>query len=180
MKADQPALYGLLGEFKDPESLLAAAEKAHARGYRAVEAYSPMPIHGLAEALGFRKNGVPLIVLGGGIAGAFTGFMMQFIATVLHYPQNIGGRPLFSWPSYTPVAYECTILFAAFSAVIGMIILNKLPMPYHPLFNVDSFSKASQDGFFLCVESTDPLFNTNDTTAFLKQIGALEVSEVKP
>lgn len=177
---DKSSLYGLLAEFKDSDELLKAAERTYAKGYRNIDAYTPMPIHGLAEAMGSHSTKVPLVVLIGALTGCTAGFMMQVISTVLHYPQNIGGRPFFSWPAYMPITFECTILFAAFSAVFGMLIMNGLPRPYHPLFNVDRFSRVTQDGFFLCIESEDPLFDENSTAAFLKDLGAAEVSEVQP
>src|SRR5580658_5547361 len=154
----KPPLYGVVAEFDAAETLVAAARKTVDGGYRNLEAYSPFPIEGLDEALGFHRSRVPLITLIGGIVGGIGGFFMQWFAAVIHYPTNIGGRPLNSWPAFIPVTFELTILCAAIATVLGMLGLNGLPMPYHPLFNVPSFERASRDRFFLCIESTDPKF----------------------
>lgn len=171
-------IYGLLAEFEDADHLLAAAERAHAAGFRRMDAYSPFPVHGLAEAIGFRRNFVPLLVLLGGLAGAVIGFGMQYWIAVEAYPLNIGGKPLNSWPSFIPVTFEMTILIAALTAVLGMIALNGLPMPYHPVFNVPRFALATHDRFFLCIEATDPLFDREGTHRFLQELGSRAVSEV--
>jgi hypothetical protein len=175
-----PLVYGLLAEFDTPDHLLAAARRAHEAGYRRMDAYSPFPIHGLAEAIGFHRNLVPLLVLLGGLAGALIGFGMQYWISVQAYPLNIGGRPLNSWPSFIPVTFEMTILLAALTAVLGMLALNGLPMPYHPVFNVPRFALATHDRFFLCIEAIDPLFDREGTHRFLQELGARGVSEVAP
>jgi hypothetical protein len=172
------SLYGLMAEFADPEALLKAARRAYAEGYRKLDAYSPLPIHGLSEAIGFHRTRLPLIVLMGGLAGALIGFGMQYYLSVIEYPLNIGGRPLNSWPSFIPVTFELTILLAAFSAVLGMILLNRLPMPYHPVFNVPRFALASRSRFFLCIESEDPLFDSEKTREFLRTLVPSDISEV--
>jgi hypothetical protein len=172
------SLYGLMAEFADPEALLKAARRAYAEGYRKLDAYSPLPIHGLSEAIGFHRTRLPLIVLMGGLAGALIGFGMQYYLSVFEYPLNIGGRPLNSWPSFIPVTFELTILLAAFSAVLGMILLNRLPMPYHPVFNVPRFALASRSRFFLCIESEDPLFDSEKTREFLRTLAPADISEV--
>jgi hypothetical protein len=169
-----------MAQFEDPEQLLEAANRAYAAGYRNMDAYSPMPIDGLAEAVGFRRNWVSPIVLFFGLCGCVGGFMLLWWITVIAYPHNAGGRPFDSWPAYIPITFECTVLLAALSAVIGMFALNKLPMPYHPVFNVESFAKrASVDRFFLCIEATDPKFEIAKTKAFLKQLNPEEVAEVE-
>jgi hypothetical protein len=172
------AIYGLLAEFSDPEHLVAAASRVSAAGYQKTDAFSPFPVHGLAEALGFRKTRIPLLVLLAGLAGATGGFLMQYIAGTFFYPLNVGGRPFFSWPAFVPITFELTVLCAGFTSAISMIALNGLPTPYHPLFNLDSFSRASRDGFFLCIESTDPLFELEKTATFLTSIGASTVEQV--
>lgn len=176
----QPQTYGLLAEFEAPEDLLAAARRAYAEGYRRMDAHSPFPVEGLAEAIGFHRTRLPLLVLIAGLVGAFVGFASQYWATVIDYPLNVGGRPLNSWPSYIPITFEVTILFAALTAVVGMIALNGLPRPYHPVFNVPAFGRASRDRFFLCIEAADPRFDREGTRRFLESLQAREVSEVVP
>lgn len=170
--------YGLLAEFETPEALRAAAERAYADGYRRLDAYSPFPVHGLAEAIGFRRNALPLLVLLGGFAGAGAGFLLQYFVAVIDYPINVGGRPLNSWPSFIPITFEVTILIAALTAVLGMLLLNGLPQPYHPLFNASRFALATRDRFFLCIEANDPRFDPAATRAFLLGLGAREVTDV--
>jgi len=171
-------LHGLLAEFESPDDLLRAADRVHAEGYRRMDAYSPFPIEGLAEAIGFHKNRLPLLVLIGGILGALVGFLSQYWAAVIDYPINVGGRPLNSWPSFIPVTFEVTILVAALTAVLGMLALNGLPMPYHPVFNVPRFALATRDRFFLAIEATDPRFDREATRRFLERLGAREVSDI--
>lgn len=172
---EQPGLYGLLAEFDSAEALLHAAHKVRQAGYTKTDAYSPFPIHGLAEAIGFHEHLVPKFVLVAGIAGAIAGYSLEYWTTVHGYPMNIGGRPLFAWVSFIPPAFETTILFAAFTAALSMIALNGLPQPYHPVFNAPRFSLASQDKFFLAVEAVDPKFDLEATRAFLGGLNAREV-----
>ncbi len=172
-------LYGLLAEFENPDELVTAAHAARKAGYRKMDAYSPLPVHGLAEALGFEKTRLPLIVLLGGIAGATIGYLLQYWTTVIDYPLNIGGRPLHSWPAFIPITFEMTILIAAFSAVLGMLALNGLPQPYHPLFNVKRFKLATRNRFFLCIEAVDPQYDAGKTKDFLESLNAREVYEVE-
>jgi hypothetical protein len=173
-------MYGLLAEFEEPEALLEAARRAYQEGYRKLDAYSPFPLEGLAESIGVRRTRVSLIVLIGGIVGCLTGFGLQYWISVIDYPLNVGGRPYNSWPSFVPVTFELTVLFAATAAVVGMLALNGLPMPYHPVFNVPRFALASRDRFFLCIESADAKFNAAATRQFLESLHAHEVSEVEP
>jgi hypothetical protein len=176
----QKPLYGLMAEFDDVTSLVHAATKTHADGYRRVDAFTPFPVHELFDALGAHDRRVQLFVLIGGIVGAIAGFGLCYWTQVIAYPMNIGGRPHNSWPSFIPVTFEVTILVAAFTAVIGMFALNGLPMPYHPVFNVPRFSRASQDGFFLCIEAADPKFDRVKTFEFLKSLRPREINEVEP
>jgi hypothetical protein len=174
----RPPIYGLLAEFADANALVHAARVTHAVGYRQVDAYSPFPVEGLAEAIGFRKTRLPLVVLLGGIVGGVGGFFMMWYSAVVDYPLNIAGRPYFSWPMFIPITFELTVLVAALCAVLGMLGLNGLPMPYHPVFNVPGFARASRDRFFLCVEATDPKFDRALTARFLADLGPREVVEV--
>jgi hypothetical protein len=174
-----PSLYGVMAEFADPTSLVNAARRTYDEGYRQFEAYSPFPIHETFEAMHLEDKRVPLLVLGGGIAGLVTGLGLQAWVSAVAYPLNIGGRPYLSWPMFIPVTFELTILFAAFAAVFGMFGLNGLPMPYHPVFNVERFAvHASQDRFFLAIEAKDAKFDLDKTRTFLRGLGATEVSDV--
>ncbi len=171
-------IYGLMAEFDSPTALVRAARAAREKGYRKLDAYSPFPIEDLSGALDLHKNKLPLIVLAGGIAGLIAGYLLQYFVTVWYYPINIAGRPLHSWPSYVVIAFETTILFAALSAVLGLLALCGLPMPYHPVFNAPRFALASRNRFFLCIESRDPLFDRGRTGEFLLSLEPREVSEV--
>jgi len=173
-------IFGLMAEFEDPKSLIKAAKRTYAAGYRQIDTYSPYPIEEAWEAIGHHDRRLSFIVLAGGITGLLSGIGLQFWVHSIAYPVNIGGKPLFSWPQFVPVCFELTILFAALSAVIGMIVLNGLPQPYHPVFNVASFERASRDRFFLMVESQDPKFDRQATADFLKGLNAIEVNEVEP
>ena len=171
-------IYGVMGEFSTPEELIHAVEKVREAGYRRLDAYAPFPVEGLSEALGLKRNMVPAICLIGGLTGGLGGFFFQYWVNVLAYPLNICGRPLNSWPAFIPVTFELTILGAALSAVFGMLALNRLPQPHHPVFNVHRFSHASTDRFFLCIESRDPKFHLADTARILQEVHAHHVSEV--
>ena len=174
-----PEIYGVLGEFDSAEQLIDAAHAAREAGFERMDAYSPFPVEGLADALGARRTRLPLIVLLGGVAGGVLGYFMQWYMTAVSYPLNIGGRPPHTWPAFVPVTFELTILGAALAAVLGMLALNGLPRPYHPLFNVPEFSLASQNRFFLCIEAHDKQFDLSVTSAFLRQIGAARVTIVE-
>ncbi|MFZ1916597.1 MAG: DUF3341 domain-containing protein [Terriglobales bacterium] len=170
--------YGLMAEFDSAQELIDAAHKTHAAGYQKIDAYSPFPVEGLAEAIGFQKNRVPLVVLIGGILGGLSGYMLQYWVAAITYPTNIGGRPYHSWPSFIIVTFEMTILFGGLSAVFGMLALNGLPMPYHPVFNVPEFKKASENKFFLVVFSSDPKYDSVATLNFLKGLSPSMIAEV--
>lgn len=168
-----------MAEFSTAEGLIDATERVHAEGYRKLDAYSPFPLEGIAELVHKHRGRLSKLVLIGGIVGALVGFAMQYYVTVIDYPLNIGGRPLNSWPSYIPITFELTILFAAFSAVLGMLGLNGLPEPYHPVFNVERFAMASRDRFFLVIESADPKFDQTETRKLLEKLHPNGVFEVE-
>jgi hypothetical protein len=171
-------LYGLIAEFEDPNALIAATQRAHQAGYRRMDAYSPYPIEELHEALGARHTRLPLIVLIGGICGCLGGYTLQYWVATMAYPLNVGGKPFHSWPAFIPITFECTILVAALSAVFGMLALNGLPMPYHPVFNVARFALASRNRFFLCIQARDPQFDLEETRKFLATLDPREVTAV--
>ena len=178
--APAPTLHGLMAEFDSPAGLVQAATKARLAGYRKMDAYSPIPIEELDEALDLRRTRLPLLVLLGGIAGGTGGFLLQVWVSAVAYPMNVGGRPIISWPQFIPVTFETTVLGAALTAFFGMWALNRLPQPYHPVFNVDAFARASTDRFFLVIETTDPRFDRSATWRFLETMHPVGVSEVAP
>lgn len=173
-----PKAYGVVAEFDTPEQLITAAKKAREEGYKRLEAYSPFPVHGLVDAVGFKDEKVPWIVFMGGLVGSSCGYLLQYYTSVIDYPLNVGGKPLNSLPMFFPVTYECTILFASFGAFLGMLALNKLPQPYHGSFNTPNFERASQDKFFLAIESDDEKFDEVETKRFMDTMDANNVSLV--
>jgi hypothetical protein len=173
-------IYGLMAEFEGPEELLEATKSAYTRGFRKLDAYSPFPIEGLAEALGMQHTWLSALILGGGILGAITGYAMQYYSSVISYPINAGGKPHHSWPAFIPITFELAVLFAAIVAVLGMLGLNGLPQPYHPVFNVESFTQASQDRFFLTIEADDPIFDLAETRRYLETLEPIEVVDIEP
>jgi len=173
-----PPLYGLLAEFASAEGLLQAVHRARRAGFQRLEAYSPFAVEGLDEALGGSSDHVPIITLLGGILGAAAGYLLQWYSATINYPLNVGGRPLDSWPAFLPVTFEIAVLGAAFAALIGMLLHNGLPRLMHPLFELEEFSRASSDRFFLCVRSEDPLFDPERTRSFLQSPQTLAVLEV--
>jgi len=176
---DTPRLYGLLAEFDSPTAIVNAARKAREAGYVKLDAYTPFPIHELDAALKLPRTILPWLVFAGGLTGLLGGFAMQYWMSAVDYPLNIGGRPLASWPAFVIPSYEMTILFASITAVVGMIALNGLPMPYHPLFNVPRFALASRDRFFLCIEAIDPKFDPDETWGFLSRMQPRQISQVE-
>ncbi len=175
-----PAIYGVMAEFDTPTALVRAAKRTYEAGYRNIDTFSPFPIEESWEAIGHHDRRLSFIVLAGGVAGLLTGLGLQEWVHQIAYPINIAGKPLNSWPQFVPVIFELTILFAALAAVIGMIVLNGLPQPYHPVFNVPRFELASRNLFFLCIEATDPRFDRQHTWRFLESLQPREVSEVAP
>ena len=175
----RPATYGLMAEFDNPSDAVAAARRVHEEGYRRVDAFSPYPVEELSEAIDAHTTKMPLIVLIGGILGGSLGYLMQFYLLTMSYPINVGGKPLHSWPAFIPITFECTVLGAALFAVFGMLALNGLPEPYHPVFNAPNFALASRDRFFVLIESTDAKFDRERTAEFLRTLGPREVTDVE-
>lgn len=178
MARTRPPIHGLMAEFLHAEELLAAARRAHEQGYRSLDAYSPYPVHGMAEAIGFRRNRLPMLIFIGGLSGAITAYVMMYWSAVIDYPLNVGGRPYHSWPSFIPITFELTVLFAAFSAVLGMLGLNGLPRPHHPVFNIPDFAMASRNRFFLVIQAEDGQFDLEQTRQFLEGLAPKAVFEV--
>jgi hypothetical protein len=174
----KPPIHGVMAEFHSPESVLAAARKAQTEGFTKMDAYTPFPVEGLSEAVGFPKTRMPWLIFFGGLAGAAGGYLLQFWTAAIAYPLNVGGRPYNSIPYFVPITFESMILLAALTATFGMIILNGLPQPYHPVFNVKRFQFASQDRFYLCIEAEDPKFDRAGTAQYLESLGAEAVVEV--
>lgn len=177
---EKPQPFGLIAEFKDVDHVLDAARKTYKEGYREIEAYSPFPVEGLARAVGMKGTILPWIVLAGGIVGGLAGYGLQYWVSVIEYPLNIGGRPNHSWPAFIPVTFECTVLGAALAAVLGMLGLNGLPRPYHPVFNVEEFGLASHDRFFLIILSRDKKFDLEETRKFLEEMQPESLKVVDP
>jgi len=172
-------LYGLLAEFHSAEELLEATKHTYGAGYRRLDAFSPFPIEGLADAIGFPRTRLPVLVFLGGLFGCCGGFFLQYWPNVIGYPVNIGGKPYDSWPAFIPITFEMTILCAVLTTTFGMLALNGLPSPYHPTFNVPRFAQASKDRFFLLIMAEDTKFDSEQTRQFLTELNPREVSEVE-
>jgi hypothetical protein len=175
---DPNDLHGLAAEFEHPHELLEAARRAREAGYTRVAAYTPIPVDDLYESLGHRPTRLPYLTLLGAVLGGAIGYGLQYYASVIAYPMNVGGRPLNSWPAFMPIVFELAVLGAALVSVLGMLALNGLPMPYHPLFNLAEFRFASRDRFFLCIERRDPQFDVHQTRVFLEGLRAHKVLDV--
>ncbi|HWS90783.1 MAG TPA: DUF3341 domain-containing protein [Pyrinomonadaceae bacterium] len=175
----RPATYGLMAEFDNPSDAVAAARRVHEEGYKRIDAFSPYPVEELSEAIGVHKTYMAPVVLTGGILGGLAGYLLQFYVHTIYYPINVGGKPLHSWPAFIPITFEMTVLGAALFAVFGMLAMNGLPEPYHPVFNAPNFALASRDRFFVLIESTDPKFDRERTAEFLRTLGPREVTDVE-
>lgn len=175
---EEPAIHGVVAQFDNSDALVEAAKKAYAAGYREMDAYSPIPVHGLPQAIGCKKSKVPTIVFIAGVSGAIGGFLLQAVTAAHIYALDIGGRPYVSWPSFMPITFESGVLCAGLTAVIGMFAINGLPRPHHPIFNAPNFERASADRFFLCIEATDSKFDAAEVTSFLSGLGPENVAEV--
>jgi hypothetical protein len=179
MPVTGPKLYGVMAEFENPTDLVSAARRTYEAGYRRINGYSPYPIEELSEAIGFRHTILPVIVFIGGVLGGLGGFFMQYWMEVIDYPLNVGGKPFNSWPAFIPITFECTVLLAAFSAVFGMLALNKLPQPYHPVFNAPNFALATRDRFFLVIEASDRKFEHDQVVSFLQGLEPKDLIDVE-
>jgi len=173
-----PVIHGMLAEFASDEGILDAAQKVFDAGYRQTEAYTPMPVHGLSEALGQSRTKVPVATFAAGCLGACLGFGMCWYANVISYTWNIGGRPPDSWPAFIPITFEVMVLCASFGALLSMLGLNGLPEPYHPVFNAPRFALASKDRFFICIEAKDPKYDSSQTRQFLESLDPVSITEV--
>jgi len=171
--------YALVAEFASAEELLEAAEKTGAEGYRNTDAYTPFPVPGLSDALRFHDLRMPWLIFIGGLIGGFFGYTLQWYTATIDSPLNVGGKPFNSLPSFFPVTFECTILFASLTAFLCTFGLNGLPKPYHPIFNTPGFLRATKDRFFLAIEKSDPMFDTDETRKFLETLNPIAVSEVE-
>jgi len=176
----RPELYGILAEMASPQALLDAVVKVREAGYREIDAYTPFPIEEVCHQIRPERTWLPRIALLGGVLGGLSGYLLQYWSSVVDYPLNIGGRPLHSWPMFLPITFELTVLGAGLSAVFGMFVLNKLPMPYHPVFSSPRFALASRERYFLVIQSIDPLFDRDRTRAFLQALHPFEVVDVEP
>jgi len=175
----RPPIYGLMAEFDDVGELVDAVKATRAAGYRHFDAYTPFPVEAVSEAMGEHRNRLAPLVLVGGILGLVGGYALAWWTSAIDYPLNVGGRPLNSWPAFIPITFEMTVLGAALTTVFGMLALNGLPMPYHPVFNVPRFALSTRNRFFLCIEGTDPLFDREQTRRFLERFIPRQVSEVE-
>jgi Protein of unknown function (DUF3341) len=170
--------YGIMAEYETPEAVVAAAHRTREAGFTSLDAYTPFPVEGLAEAIGFPSNRMPTVVLVGGLVGGSLGYLMQWYSSTIGYPINVGGRPFHSWPMFLPITFEMTVLGAAFAAVLGMLGLNGLPRPHHPVFGANGFERATRDRFFLCVFALDPKFDLTTTREFLETTNPIRVTVV--
>ena len=170
--------WALMAEYELAEALVAAAQAAHDAGYRRAEAYSPYAIEGLAEALGARRSRIPAFTLIGGLVGGLGGYLLQWYAAVVSYPEEVGARPLHSWPMFVPVTFETTILFAAFTAFFAALVGNGLPRLAHPIFDAPDFDLATRNRFFLCLRTDDPAFDEARAIALLDSTSPIRRVEV--
>lgn len=177
---DEPTgtLHGVMAEFETADQLVHATQQAAAAGYTRMDGYSPYPVSEVADALGFPRSEIGAIMFMGGLVGATFGFIMQYYLNAIEYPLNVSGKPYFSWPQFAPITWELLVLTACLSGVVGLFALCGLPQPYHPVFNVPQFVRATRDRFFLCIESTDPKFDVESVRGFLTTLSPLSIAEV--
>jgi hypothetical protein len=177
-QAQATRVFGLAASFDEAEELLSAVKAVRESGYQKFETYVPFPVEGLTEAMGHPPSRVPLITLIGATIGGCSAYGMMWFANVIHYPINVGGKPLNSWPAFMPITFELSVLGAAVGAVVGMLVLSRLPQPYHPMFDIAAFRRASRDRFFICIESTDPKFDRVECRRLLETQQPVAITEV--
>ena len=178
MEADNNNIYGILAEFRNPRELVDAADTVRKSGYKEFDTYAPFPIHGMEKAMGLKDSSLGWIVLAGAITGMVGILALMVWVMAYDYPLNISGKPLINIPIYVPITFEITVLLAAFAAVFGMLALNNLPRFNNPLFSVDRFDKASDDGFFVCIEASDNLFAKEKVSRLFQDSGATHIETV--
>lgn len=178
METSSNHIYGILAEFKNPKELIDAAKKVKEAGYNDFDTYAPFPIHGMEKAMGLKNSPLGWIVLAGGLVGLVGALALMIWVMGYEYPMNISGKPYVNLPVYVPITFELTVLLSAFAATFGMFALNKLPKLHNPLFNVERFEKASDDGFFICVESSDNMFAEDSVSKLFTEAGATHIETV--
>jgi len=172
-------VYGILAEVRNPKELIDIARTVNKNGYKKYDTFSPFPIHGMDKAMSLQKSKLGWIVFGHGILGFTGAFAMIYYMMVVDYPLNISGKTLMNIPAWIPVIFELTILLSAFGAVFGMFFLNGLPKLNHPLFTSENFKKATDDGFFICIEADDPQFEPEKVSKLLADAGATHIEEIR-
>ncbi|HEX8520767.1 MAG TPA: DUF3341 domain-containing protein [Tepidisphaeraceae bacterium] len=176
---EESVLAGYMAEFADVDSILSAAEKVRDAGYRLWDTHSPFPIHGMDDAMNIRPTILPWLVLGGGLTGLTGGLVMQWWMNAKDYAYYVSGKPLFSLPAFIPVIFECTILLAAMTAVFGMLMLNKLPMLYNPVFKSERFRRVTNDRFFLVIDAEDPRFDERETEELMRSLNPISIERLE-
>jgi len=171
-------LYGLGAEFSSAATLLEAAKKIYAHGFKKWDVYSPFPIHGMDHAMGFKRSRVSLFSLIGGFTGLTTAFVLIYYTSALNYPLIVQGKPYFALEPSLPIFFELTILMTAFGTILGLLLLTLLPRLHHPVFNWDRFQRATDDGFFLVLEVTDPKFDPTTSRQLLQGMGGTHITEI--
>ncbi|SMO55917.1 DUF3341 domain-containing protein [Fodinibius sediminis] len=178
METENNNIYGVLAEFRNPKELVDAATSVKKSGYKDFDTYAPFPIHGMEKAMGIKESPLGWIVLGGALTGLIGAVTLMVWVMGYEYPMNISGKPFINIPIYVPIGFELTVLLAAGATVFGMLFLNKLPRLNNPLFGVDRFEKATDDGFFVCIEASDDLFAEEKVTKLFRDSGATHIETV--
>ncbi len=171
-------VHGILAEFRNPKELVDAAERVRDTGYNDFDTYAPFAIHGMDKAMGLKKSKLGWIVVAGGLTGGIGILWLMIWVMTDAWMLNISGKPLLNLPIYVPITFEITVLLSSFAALFGMLYLNGLPKHHNPLFNVERFKKASDDGFFICIEATDNMFSEETVTKLFTDVGATHIETV--